>query len=94
MPLSGLGRIAAAVRASSRIFLAFWALVVQTFLPVDDPAVALLLGPGLDARGVHARIGLGDAEGHHDLAACKIRGRYAPLHLFGAVPDDRLGGNT
>ena len=58
--------------------------------PVDEPAIALLLCPRLDARGVGARVGLGDAEGHHGLARHDLR-ELALLELVRPVAHHGLG---
>ena len=59
---------------------------VPDLAPVDDVAVALLLRERLDPRGVGARVRLGDAEGHDDLARRHVR-EIAPLQVLAAVLD-------
>ena len=61
---------------------------VPHLAPVDDETIALLLGERLDARGVGARVRLGDAERHHDIARRDLR-QIPALERLAAVLDDR-----
>ena len=75
------------VRATSMHHFAYWAKVVQTFCPRDDPFVAVLDGAGLQRGEVGAGLGLGEALAP-DLLGGQDRLQVALLLLIGAVGDD------
>ena len=61
----------------------------EDLLAVDDVAVAVLAGEGLDARGLGAGVGLGDAEGLQAQLAGGDAWQVALLLLVVAVPEER-----
>src|SRR6266481_4447063 len=90
MPLERPGGIAVARAREEQDAIGVLRVGGPHLAPVDEPAIALLLCPRLDARGVGARVGLGDPEGHHGLARHDLR-ELALLELVRPVAHHGLG---
>ena len=61
----------------------------ENLLPVDDVAIALANGAGLDARGLRSGIGLGDGKGLQAQLAAGDAGKIAPFLFVAAVAQQR-----
>lgn len=81
------------VRATSSPKSAWWALVFQTFLAVDDPLPVLELGAGAQAGQVGAAARLAEELAPGVLAG-ENRPEEAPLLVVRAAGQDRLRGQS